>query len=154
MPSPDENFPHKNDRTFYQQCLSRASDEPAETPLAPATLQATHFKDISSESLIIYIYIYFPQDMAFENSLYVLVERLIFASNNGLLLVDISVRCHSLHRDCTVIILEPGKNDQRDLNQIHFLKEINLVESLERSCWSKQDRYCGTRWISKQLKVE
>ena len=37
MPSPDENFPHKNDRTFHQRCLSRARDEPAETPLAPAT---------------------------------------------------------------------------------------------------------------------
>ena len=38
MPSPDENFPHKNDRTFHQRCLSRARDEPAETPLAPATV--------------------------------------------------------------------------------------------------------------------
>ena len=28
MPSPDENFPHKNDRTFHQRCLSRARDEP------------------------------------------------------------------------------------------------------------------------------
>ena len=36
MPSPDENFPHKNDRTFHQRCLSRSRDEPAETPLAPA----------------------------------------------------------------------------------------------------------------------
>ena len=36
MPSPDENFPHKNDRTFHQRCLSRARDEPAETPLLPA----------------------------------------------------------------------------------------------------------------------
>ena len=39
MPSPDENFPHKNYRTFHQRCLSRARDEPAETPLAPAILQ-------------------------------------------------------------------------------------------------------------------
>ena len=37
MPSPDENFPHKNDRTFHQRCLSQARDEPAETPLAPAS---------------------------------------------------------------------------------------------------------------------
>ena len=37
MPSPDENFPHKNDRTFHQRCLSRARDEPAETPLAPTS---------------------------------------------------------------------------------------------------------------------
>ena len=36
MPSPDENFPHKNDRTFHQRCLSRARDKLAETPLAPA----------------------------------------------------------------------------------------------------------------------
>ena len=39
MPSPDENFPHKNYLTFHQRCLSRARDEPAETPLAPAILQ-------------------------------------------------------------------------------------------------------------------
>ena len=37
MPSPDENFPHNKDRTFHQRCLSQARDEPAETPLAPAT---------------------------------------------------------------------------------------------------------------------
>ena len=41
MPSPDENFPHKNDRTFHQRCLSRARDEPTETPLAPAMLVET-----------------------------------------------------------------------------------------------------------------
>ena len=37
MPSTAENFPRKYDRTFHQRCLSRARDEPAETPLAPAT---------------------------------------------------------------------------------------------------------------------
>ena len=41
MPSPDENFPHKNDRTFHQRCLSRARDEPAETPLASASCSPT-----------------------------------------------------------------------------------------------------------------
>ena len=38
MPSTAENFPRKNDRTFHQRCLSRARDEPAETPLAPANI--------------------------------------------------------------------------------------------------------------------
>ena len=38
MPSTVENFPRKNDRTFHQRCLSRARDEPAETPLAPAIM--------------------------------------------------------------------------------------------------------------------
>ena len=38
MTSSDENFQRKNDRTFHQRILSRARDEPAETPLAPATL--------------------------------------------------------------------------------------------------------------------
>ena len=41
MPSTAENFPRKNDRTFHQRCLSRARDEPAETPLAPARGKAT-----------------------------------------------------------------------------------------------------------------
>ena len=41
MPSTVENFPRKNDRTFHQRCLSRARDEPAETPLAPARLNTT-----------------------------------------------------------------------------------------------------------------
>ena len=41
MPSPHENFPHKNYRTFHQQYLSRARDEPAETPLAPARCRAS-----------------------------------------------------------------------------------------------------------------
>ena len=42
MPSTAENFPRKNDRTFHQWCLSRARDEPAETPLAPARLTPNH----------------------------------------------------------------------------------------------------------------
>ena len=44
MPSSDENFPRKNDRTFHQRCLSRARDEPAETPLAPANEISTCLK--------------------------------------------------------------------------------------------------------------
>ena len=46
MPSPDENFPHKNDRTFHQRCLSRARDEPAETPLAPAIVFLASFSPL------------------------------------------------------------------------------------------------------------
>ena len=42
MPSPDKNFPHKNDRTLHQRCLSRARDEPAETPLAPARTEGAN----------------------------------------------------------------------------------------------------------------
>ena len=41
MPSTAENFPRKNDRTFHQRCLSRARDEPAETPLAPVNYEET-----------------------------------------------------------------------------------------------------------------
>ena len=43
MPSTAENFPRKNDRTFHQRCLSRARDEPAETPLAPAIVIGTWY---------------------------------------------------------------------------------------------------------------
>ena len=48
MPSPDENFPHKNDRTFHQRCLSRARDEPAEAPLAPAKLMQERRNSIAN----------------------------------------------------------------------------------------------------------
>ena len=57
MPSPDENFPYKNDHTFHQRCLTQARDEPAETPLAPASITPTKGEILSSNAIWYLIYV-------------------------------------------------------------------------------------------------
>ena len=88
MPSPDENFPHENDRTFHQRCLSRARDEPAETPLAPArhigTELLTHLVILTADKII-------PSEKSSTHSVLLTGDDIIPSVRSSTHLVQLSV---------------------------------------------------------------